>query len=191
MILDILLAPIRKLKPREWLIVLAGLLIGLMVSAMFKSMVTHQKPPTSERPNGPLTTIESPRMFSLKTRPMFHDPNLDIVAVAMKESKTQTSLEVKFSFHPPASVQSIEIGSYEPPNFVESDGRMVLGTFDPPPYRHFQAGEIYETLVSFSDIPHHLPITVTLFMGERIGGRFHMEPVVLTGLSPQSQTLSH
>ncbi|MHB8421382.1 MAG: hypothetical protein ACYC9S_12195 [Leptospirales bacterium] len=190
MILDILLAPIRKLKPREWLIVLAGLLVGLMVSAMFKAMVSHQKPASSERPDGPLSTIESPRMFSLKNQPKFHDVNLDLLAVAFRESAHQTWLEVKISFHPPASVHSLEIGSYEPPNFVESDGRMVLGTFDPPPYKHFHAGETYETLVSFPDTPHHLPITVTLFMGERVGGRFHMKPVVLTGLSPQDQAHS-
>ncbi len=186
--LDILLAPIRRLKPREWLIVLAGLLIGLMVSAMFKSMVSHQKPLSSDRPDGPLATIESPRMFSLKTQSTFHDSNLDITAMSIRESGQKTWIDVRFSFHPPSSDPTIEIGSYEVPNFVESDGRMVLGTFDPPPYKHFRPGETYETLISFPDTPHHLPITVTLFMGERIGGRFHMKPVVLTGLSPQTQT---
>ncbi len=68
--LDVLLAPIRHLKPREWLIVLTGILIGLMVSFMFKSMMLGQKPPRSERINGPLNTVESPACsLSLSEKP--------------------------------------------------------------------------------------------------------------------------
>jgi hypothetical protein len=182
--LDVLLAPIRHLKPREWLIVLAGILIGLMVSFMFKSMMLGQKPPQSERIHGPLNTVESPRMFSLSLRKTYHDPLLDIQASAIRTSPTGTEIEMDFTFHPGPGETSMEIGSYEPPNFVEPDGRMVLGSFDPPASHHFKSGESYRTLVSFPDSPRHLPISVTLFLGERLGGRFHMHPVVFTGLSP-------
>ncbi len=182
--LDVLLAPIRHLKPREWLIVLTGILIGLMVSFMFKSMMLGQKPPQSERINGPLNTVESPRMFSLVLRKTYHDPLLDIQASAIRISGGKTRIEMDFAFHPGADGKTMEIGSYEPPNFVEPDGRMVLGSFDPPASHHFRAGESYRTLVSFPETPRHLPISVTLFLGERLQGRFHMHPVVFTGLSP-------
>ncbi|MCL4461160.1 MAG: hypothetical protein M1297_05540 [Nitrospirae bacterium] len=182
--LDILLAPIRQLKPREWLIVLAGILIGLMVSFMFKSMMLGQKPPQSERINGPLNTVESPRMFSLALRKTYHDALLDVRADAIRISGGQTMIEMDFSFHPGTGGKTMEIGSYEPPNFVEPDGRMVLGTFNPPESHHFRTGENYRTLISFPESPRHLPISVTLFLGERLDGRFHMQPVVLTGLSP-------
>lgn len=186
--LDIFLAPIRHLKPREWLIVLAGLLIGLMVSFMFKSMILGQKPPSPEQVKGPLNTVESPRMFSLSLQKSYHDPTLDIRAESIRLTAQKTWIEVRFSFHPPTTGKTVEIGSYEPPNFVEPDGRMVLGTFDPPPYHHFHAGDTYMTLISFPDTPHQLPITVTLFLGERVAGRFHMQPVVFTGLSPVTET---
>ncbi len=187
-ILDVLLAPIRRLKPREWLIILTGLLIGLIISAMFKTMVMREKPVHSERPPGPLSTVDSPGSFSKVPRFVYRDPYLDLSALSMRTIKDQTHLEIRISFHLPPGTPSLEIGSYEPPNFVDTDGQMVLGTFNPPPNRPFKNGETLQAIITFQGSPRRLPVTVTLFLGERYGGRFHMKPVVLTGLSPDPES---
>lgn len=185
-LLDILIAPLRRFKPREWLIIFSGLVIGLMVSAMFKTMVMKQKTAPSEHPSGPLSTSESPGSFSAKPAFTYKDPYIDLSALSVRTLKDRTALEIRIAFHLPNGTPQIEIGSYEPPNFVDADGQMVLGTFNPPANRPFLNGETLQSIITFSGRPTRLPITVTLFLGERYGGRFHMKPVVLTGLSPET-----
>jgi hypothetical protein len=187
-ILGVLLAPVKRLKPREWLIILAGLLIGLIVSAMFKTMVMRERPVPSERPSGPLSTVDSPGAFSKNPRFVYHDPYLDLSALSIRTIKDQTNVEIRIAFHLPKDTPGLEIGSYEPPNFVDADGQMVLGTFNPPTNRPFRNGETLQSIIAFSGKPRRLPLTVTLFLGERYGGRFHLKPVVLTGLSPDLES---
>lgn len=185
-LLDILVAPFRRFKPREWLIILSGLVIGLMVSAMFKTMVMKQTPAPSEQPSGPLSTSESPGSFSNKPDFTYKDPYIDLSVLSVRTLKDRTALEIRIAFHLPNGTHQIEIGSYEPPNFVDADGQMVLGTFNPPVNRPFRNGETLQSIITFSGHPGRLPITVTLFLGERYGDRFHMKPVVLTGLTPET-----
>ncbi len=181
---DFLLGPLRKLKSRDWIIILGGLFIGLSVSAMFKSMTMHEKPPQSENPGGPITSTQAPLAFSTNQNTLYKDANISLSAVSIKADQKEVHLQIGVDFHPPSGTPYVEIGSYEPPSMVDSQGSIILGTFNPPPDHHFHGGDRMDSMITFPDLPGTYPVTITIFLAERYGGRFHMRSISLTGLNP-------
>jgi len=185
---DFLLAPFRRFKPRDWLVILGGLFVGLAVSAMFKSMTLKETPPQAEQPGGPITSTQAPLAFSLKKNGLYQDRIISLSAISMRSGSNNIHLQIGVDFHPPDGTPYVEIGSYEPPTMVDSQGGLILGTFNPPPDHHFQKGDHMTSILTFPGAPATYPVTVTIFLAERIGGRFHMKSISLTGL--QNETLS-
>ncbi len=179
---DILLGPFRKFKARDWLVILGGLFVGLAVSAMFKSMTLKETRPQAESPGGPITSTQAPLAFSLKKNGLYQDPNISLSAISLKSGTNNVHLQVDIDFHPPDGTPYVEIGSYEPPTMVDGQGGLILGTFNPPPDHHFHKGDRMASILTFPGAPASYPVTVTIFLAERIGGRFHMKSISLTGL---------
>jgi hypothetical protein len=179
---DFLLAPFRRFKPRDWLVILGGLFVGLAVSAMFKSMTLKETRPQAERPGGPITSTQAPLAFSLKKNSLYQDDNISLSAISMRSGDNNVKLQIGVDFHPPDGTPYVEIGSYEPPTMVDAQGGLILGTFNPPTDHHFQKGDHMTSMLTFPGAPAAYPVTVTIFLAERIGGRFHMKSISLTGL---------
>ena len=182
---DFLLAPFRKFKPRDWLVILGGLFVGLAVSAMFKSMTLKESRPQAERPGGPITSTQAPLAFSLKKNGLYQDRNISLSAVSMRSGSQNVHLQIAVDFHPPEGTPYVEIGSYEPPTMVDARGGLILGTFNPPPDHHFHKGDRMTSILTFPEKPATYPVTDTIFLAERIGGRFHMKSISLTGLQSE------
>jgi len=188
MMFDFLLAPFRKFKARDWLVILGGLFVGLAVSAMFKSMTLKETPPQAERPGGPITSTQAPLAFSTQKNGSYQDPNISLSAISLKSGIKNIHLQINVEFHPPAGTPYVEIGSYEPPTMVDGQGGLILGIFNPPPDHHFQNGDHMTSILTFPGEPASYPVTVTIFLAERIGGRFHMKSISLTGLQKNSDS---
>lgn len=188
MMFDILLGPFRKFKPRDWLVILGGLFVGLTVSAMFRSMTLKETRPQAERPGGPITSTQAPLAFSLKKNGLYQDPNISLSAISMKSGTNNLHLQIGIDFHPPDGTPYVEIGSYEPPTMVDAQGGLILGIFNPPPDHHFQKGDHVTSMLTFPGAPASYPVTVTIFLAERVGGRFHMKSISLTGLQKETDS---
>lgn len=168
------------------LLVVIGVVGGLMVSDLFRKLASRQAPAPSEM-TGPLTASQAPLAFSEKFVPSSDNGLMRITSEKMAESADRTSIEISIHFHRRPEYKSYQIGSYEPPTLVDRAGGILLGTADFPTDHHFRGGETYRTVLHFPGKPASYPVTLTLFMGERFSGQFHMVSVVMTGLSPDKK----
>lgn len=168
------------------LLVVIGLVGGLFVSDLFRGIAMRQSPPASTE-TGPLTASQAPLAYSEKYGPVSDNGVIRISAGKLLEKGEKTYLEISLYFHRHPQYKFYEIGSYEPPALVDKNGGLILGTADFPADRHFTGGENYRTILVFPGRPASYPVTLSLFMGERFSGQYHMTSVSLTGLSPAHQ----
>jgi hypothetical protein len=167
------------------LIVLVGLAGGLFVSDLFRGIAMRQAPPP-EIAAGPQNATQAPLAYSETFRP---DSDNGIVAFRAERigvAGGQTTVMLAIRFHRRKEYSFYQIGSYEPPALVDKNGGLLLGTVEFPANRHFSGGETFRTLITFPGTPASFPVTLSLFMGERYAGQYHMTPISLTGLSPSN-----
>jgi len=171
------------------LIIVIGLAGGLFVSDLFRRIALRQTPPP-QMESGPMTASQAPLAYSEKFVPISDNKVIRISVEKLLEKGDKTFIEISVYFHRHPQYKFYEIGSYEPPTLVEKNGGLLLGTADFPANRHFKGGETYRTLLSFPEKPSSYPVTLSLFMGERYSGQYHMTSVSLTGLTPASNSFT-
>lgn len=165
------------------LVSVIGLVGGLFVSDLFRGIASRQAAqPYLQK--GPIMPSQAPLAYSDKLSPVSDDGIIRVSAEALRVNGGTTSIELAITFHTRPEYSSYEIGTYEPPSLVDRAGGLLMGSADFPPDHHFRGGETYRTIVSFPGTPASWPDTLTLYMGERLAGQYHMTSVSLTGLSP-------
>ena len=167
------------------LLVVIGLVGGLFVSDLFRGIAMRQTPPPSME-KGPITASQAPLAYSDTYAPVSDNRVIRVSAEKLVEKEDKTYIELSVYFHHHPQYNFYEIGSYEPPTLVDKNGGLLLGTAEFPADRHFAGGETFRTILTFPGKPASYPVTLSLFMGERYSGQYHMTSVSLTGLSPAS-----
>ena len=165
------------------LMVLVGLAGGFFVSDLFRGIALRQAPPPEIAP-GPQNATQAPMAYSDVFRPDSDNGIVGVRAERIGISGGTTTVMIAIHFHRHKEYTFYQVGTYEPPALVDKAGGLLLGQVEFPADRHFSGGETYRTLITFPGVPSSFPVTLSLFMGERYQGQYHMIPVSLTGLAP-------
>ena len=165
------------------LMVVVGLAGGFFVSDLFRGIATRQAPPPDIAP-GPQNATQAPLAYSDVFNPLSDNGIIGLQVERIGVSGGTTTVMIALHFHRHKEYAFYQVGSYEPPALVDKAGGLLLGQVDFPADQHFSGGETYRTLISFPGVPASFPVTLSLFMGERYRGQYHMIPVSLTGLAP-------
>jgi len=177
-LLKLLLSPIG-------LMIAVGLAGGFFVSDLFRGIAKRQAPPPQTM-TGPLNASQAPLAYSDVYSPVSDNKIIGFTAEKLLEKDGKTFVELSVRFHRRPEFSFYEIGTYEPPSLVDKNGNLLLGTAEFPADHHFTGGETFHTLLSFPGRPASYPVTLSLFVGERFAGQYHMMSVSLTGLSPSA-----
>ena len=165
------------------LFVVIGLVGGLFVADLFRGIAERQAAQPQVQ-TGPLNTSQAPLAYSETYAPVSDNGIVGFKAEKLLEKDGKTYVEITVHFHKHPHYVDYEVGVYEPPTLVDKNSNLLLGTVDFPANRHFLGGETYRTILSFPGRPASYPVTLSLFMGERFAGQYHMLTISLTGLSP-------
>ncbi|MDA8111587.1 MAG: hypothetical protein M0T83_03950 [Nitrospiraceae bacterium] len=165
------------------LLIVVGLAGGFFVSDLFRGIAERQAPPP-QMMTGPLNASQAPLAYSDVYSPVSDNKIIGFTAEKLLEKDGKTFVELTVRFHRHPEFKFYEIGAYEPPSLVDRNGNLLLGTVNFPADHHFTGGETFHTLLSFPGKPASYPVTLSLFVGERFAGQYHMLSVSMTGLSP-------
>ena len=165
------------------LMIVVGLAGGLFVTDLFRGIAKRQTPPPDIAP-GPQNATQAPMAYSDVFAPDWDNGIIGIRAERIGVAGGNTSVMISIHFHRHKKYAFYQVGAYEPPALVDKDGGLLLGKVEFPADRHFSGGETFRTLITFPGVPASFPVTLSLFMGERYSGQYHMIPVSLTGLAP-------
>jgi len=167
------------------LMIVIGLVGGLFVADLFRGIAERQAPP-AQMATGPLNASQAPLAYSDSYAPVSDNKIIGFTAERLFEKNGKTYIDLLIRFHRNPQFNDYQVGTYEPPSLVDKSGNLLLGTAEFPADHHFSGGETFRTLLTFPGSPSSYPVTLSLFMGERFAGQYHMMSVSLTGLSPST-----
>ena len=176
---------LKVLRSPIGLMIVAGLAGGVFVVDLFRGIAERQAPP-AEMATGPLNASQAPLAYSDAYAPVSDNKVIGFTAERLLEKDGKTYIDLLIRFHRHPEFNDYQVGAYEPPSLVDKNGTLLLGTAEFPADHHFVGGDTFRTLLTFPGRPASYPVTLSLFVGERFAGQYHMMSVSLTGLSPSA-----